>query len=239
MRIGFFLFFCFFCTSLWSQDTKLVRLKVLNADCIPEVSSSPFVDVALYKLPEDTFVFRTEMDVLNGQDKVEALLLPGRYIARYNNIAGQRMEREIELGRKDTAIGFCVDSLKYYPLNTLACFKEKDSMVLSCSYSGCFEYGRAKIVIKYSNNVFTASLYTENEGEPLIHKKTVRLNTAQVLAFRRFENELIVVNNVNDGTTSVSYHITSPYLNIAKGDEAIYWGGYRDLCSSLFDVEDR
>ncbi len=239
MRIILCFLLCGLPLAIWAQSAPKVKLKVYNAFCIPEVPSYPTVIVSLFRMPEDTLVFRSSQSETTGEVIDEGILEPGRYVARYKNPVGQQLEKEILLGLKDTAIGFCMDSLQSYPQNTLAKFKDKDSLMLIVTYTGGTSGDIVnKIVIKRHRDVLTASLFVmayEDMSDSLA--KTVVMDDSMKTAFVRFENELSLVEQAgNDSWGATVYSIACPYLNMSKEVAPMSWsGGFYVLCHIFFD----
>lgn len=171
--------------------------------------------------------------------------VPGAvYRVRFRNIFKQIIEKEISVNAgKTNEFQYCVDSLDSYPQNTLPLLQDEDSIVVNFVTTGCFHIAYEKIVIIRKNEQLVASVFAIpqkknasgiiNENTAYVLQDRTVLKQAQLLAFRKFENELRYI--WQDGcTTEDNYNITSKYLNIRANDATCQWDGYYHLYNSLF-----
>lgn len=227
-------------TQLAGAQTQRVRLTVYKENCVPDVESYNWVQVKLYHLPDNSLAANLGFDEVTGERIQSALLPSGSYRAVYRNRMWMPRERKIVLGHSDTAIGFCIDSLPGHSPNTLARFRNGDSLILNYASLGCFHTLASRIVIRRSEGIFRARLY---EADDLPRDKTsfrlvkdVVMDEPSKTAFRHFEQELSLVDTFNDCTTRERYLLHSPYGTVDVDDATCNWGGFSRLLFSLFKL---
>lgn len=224
-----------------TAQVQPVRLQVYPKNCMTDMESARWVYVQLYRQQDDSLMATLGLNETTGESTQSVMLPPGRYRAVSFNYMRQPRTQLIVPGDRDTAIGFCIDSLLAYPRNTLAKFKNRDSLVLDCYSTGCELSSASRIVIIRSGSTFGAGLYkADNAPSAKLHYNlvsTVTMDAAGMAAFMRFENELNVIDTLSwDCTTRDVYTIRSPYLNLRMQDATCLWGGFEHLRHSLFKL---
>jgi hypothetical protein len=238
----------FYSLASFAQTQKMTTIKLSTGDCRHnDAYSWDGADtVALYKLPEDTLVYKIiPRQYRQWPIKIENAQA-GNYRLTYKNNYDQVVTEQITLREQNiNSIVICPDKLLEYPQNTLAKLQDKDTVSITFHSQGCFHTDVLKLTITKEGGNFIARLYNvywyygKKKGKTTIQYRngtmlrTITMTNQNVQDFIRFENEL---SYARDGgcTTTDWYDVKSKYLNSKKTDGTCSWDGFYYLKKSLF-----
>lgn len=173
----------------------------------------------------------------------------GAYTLSYTNAFDMPVTRVINIFDDSlVTLQLCLDEVA--PPDTssaLTWLEDGEEIAVSFYTTGCFHSYGMLLKIKQEGGGYTARLFTEAERAPLRRKKgrkilpdsgkllrEVRLDTAMLIAYARFEKELQLVKQSGGCTTTDYYHVYTPYGEISLVDGNCSWRGFGYLSRSLF-----
>ena len=214
---------------LSAQKAHITPVDIYIGDCRPDRPYAiPFTDtIRLYQ--KDHLVEQIIPKSYKNWPIAGKGLKPGTYRISFPNVFGQRVTRDIVI--PDTiayTIHLPTDELAEYPENSIARLKENESITLSFRESGCFVDFKETLKITKGKAAFIASLHSEKGT------KNVQLDSLQLEAFKRFENELEHIKNSGFCTTRDYYTLKLKSKTIEKQDGSCTWNGYYFLKRSFF-----
>ena len=239
MRMAFFFLLMCLTHHSFTQTNTVGILKVDLVDCRSDQRTFSNDTLQFYQLPADTLSFMIIRQKLIRPYEAKDITAAD-YRVRFRNIYGTRTDKRISLKSDSLVkISLCTDSLLEYPQNSLAKFRENDSIEIFHTSYGCAGYPLLKIVITKQAKHFTANLYNlhfipwdEQPMQGQTPEAIVTLTAKHLADFTRFENELNYLKE--EGCTQTNlYRIRSPYLNLDCQASNCSWDGFDYLWKSF------
>jgi hypothetical protein len=226
--------------------TPLATAELSLGDCRQDQNypNAPLDTIYFYYLPQNKLVqkivhWRVRKFPIPLQN-----LPAGDYKIAYHNNFRQPMTKQVTLkAQGKNLIKLCPDVLETYSQNTLQKLQDKDSIVIHISNKGCYGSSSQKLIVRKERGLFLADWYeihSRNSFEKITNydpngklTKTTILDSMDMVAFNRFENELEHIPG-EWCTYSTTYTVISKYWNIVKRDETCTWNGSYFLEKTLF-----
>jgi hypothetical protein len=157
----------------------------------------------------------------------------GTYKVTFRNLYGKMTTKTVIIpDTSDYALALCPDELESYPRNSLAALQNGETIKINFSSQGCFHSDQEVLVLTKLSNGISARLFYNGKT------KTITLSKSQLEAFRRFENELMVIENDGGCTTTDSYVFATNTTTLKKVDGGCDWRGFSVLRYTLFGKVD-
>ncbi len=154
----------------------------------------------------------------------------GTYTVFYRNIYDKAVSKIIIIPDSvdEYELQICPDELLDYQSDFLASLKNREVINIAFSSWGCFHASEKVLSIKKQDCIFIATI-TEKE-----ETKSVILNQSMIDAFKRFENEIKVLDDTHGCTTTDEYAIISKSWTLQRTDGSCAWNGFYFLKKALF-----
>ena len=153
----------------------------------------------------------------------------GTYQVTYKNLYGQTTTKTVtvpDCGEYEIAL--CPDELPTYSHNSLAALQNGETVNVYFNSQGCFHTDQEVLSLTKQNGAISATLLFGGKT------KTIKLNNSQLEAFKRFENELVVVEDGGGCTTTDTYTFVTKTKKFEKVDGGCEWNGFNILRNTLF-----
>lgn len=153
----------------------------------------------------------------------------GTYKVTYTNLYGQTSAKTVVIpDTSEYELALCPDELTEYTRNSLASLQNGEIIKVNFSTQGCFHGENAALSLSKQKDAIVATLTYGGRT------KSKTLNNVQLEAFKRFENELAVVEGGGGCTTTDTYTFVSKTTTLKKIDGGCSWKGFYILCRALF-----
>jgi hypothetical protein len=154
---------------------------------------------------------------------------PGTYSVTFKNLYGQKVTKTVAIpDSSEYELELCPDLLETYPKNTLPSLQNGETIKINFYSQGCFHSDKEILTISKKNDLISAQLQSNGKT------KSITLNSSQIEAFKRFENELRILKDSYGCTTTDTYLVTGKNLSLKRTDGSCAWNGFHFLNKAFF-----